>query len=548
MRRQPSPLLLVALLGVGCNKGPSEAELDALWSMEPVYGVPNVDDDDSDGVMDWMQGEDALPDGENELFTVTIPADMVDSVGKDGQIKVSLSGPDVRVWKGGKLWLSDGDSKTLQQQATLEVEFGDFLAAGTLTLKGVDKKGEAVAQATVALQAAPLLLNNHRQYAERVIAMSYTGIDGNQAFVEGFKDVLGDDFIEASVRDYGWDVWVQDEIEFATLSSPDHELYTVIDSIRSKNGRGLDDLPEEIFEAPDFARLSWEEDSGRANSQDSFGNMEVSPPVTVNGVEYPFGRIYWGEWFGEGPKDDNLTATLKAQRVQAPFQLDVSFLCVGHVDEFTTFVPDPTSDKGFRLIITDVEEAYAFLDTLDPELAIPPYEEYKGYATIQDILDDADLRSLNEEIQEDYLVPNLAILKAELGLTDDDIIKLPMLFERVEGCGGTTATFFPGTVNMTVVQRVADGDTTHVFMADPFLRPTQTANDASREDDPFIRNVEALLPANLEPHWLDDWDWYHMQLGEVHCGSNTVRTPAAPGWWEVAMHLINTDDTEGVAR
>ena len=31
-------------------------------------------------------------------------------------------------------------------------------------------------------------------------------------------------------------------------------------------------------------------------------------------------------------------------------------------------------------------------------------------------------------------------------------------------------------------------------------------------------------------HWVDDWEWYHMALGEVHCGSNVRRAPSGK-WW-----------------
>ena len=53
--------------------------------------------------------------------------------------------------------------------------------------------------------------------------------------------------------------------------------------------------------------------------------------------------------------------------------------------------------------------------------------------------------------------------------------------------------------------------------------------------------IEALLPAENEFVWIDDWYTYHLMLGEVHCGSNTRRTPVS-GWWEDAMHLIDGDD------
>jgi hypothetical protein len=49
----------------------------------------------------------------------------------------------------------------------------------------------------------------------------------------------------------------------------------------------------------------------------------------------------------------------------------------------------------------------------------------------------------------------------------------------------------------------------------------------------------ALDDIGLTVHWVDDWDTYHILEGEVHCGTNTLRTPpeAASGysgshWWD----------------
>jgi protein-arginine deiminase len=46
-----------------------------------------------------------------------------------------------------------------------------------------------------------------------------------------------------------------------------------------------------------------------------------------------------------------------------------------------------------------------------------------------------------------------------------------------------------------------------------------------------------MLPSNLTPYWLDDWASYHLMWGEVHCGSNTRRTPIGQ-WWTDARHLM----------
>ncbi len=533
MRHTILALLAPGLLLAGCGK-PGELIDDAAWSaLGPIYGVANFDDDDGNGEKDWS---DVLVEGENDLSVLSV-ADLMAGVADDERLKVGLTGENIRVWRDGELFLEDGDIARISGRSDLQIEFLDFLAKGTLTFIQRDEDDNELARAEVPLMSGPLIINNHSQLAELVMAMSYTGTGGNTGFVNGFKSVLGENFRDVPVNQYGYDVWVQDEIEFATLTAPDHRVDVVIDSIRNNNGAGLDDFPEEQFEGPDFARNTWGD--VRASSQDSFGNMEASPPVTVDGVYYPFGRIYWGEYRGSGPRDEDLLAFLQAQRVQAPFIHDVTWLCVGHVDEFSTFLPDPNSDKGFKLLVTDVNEGYAFLEGLDPELTLPQYENEKGYATIGDVVNDKALRALNEDIQLDYLDPAVELFKTELGLTEEDIIRVPMLFEENAWCGGDTATFFPGTVNMTVAQ-LEEGGEVHVFLPDPFLRENNTTSSSARSADPFIANFESLLPQNVSPHWLDDWDWYHMQLGEVHCGSNTIRTPNA-NWWEDALHLLGDD-------
>jgi len=52
--------------------------------------------------------------------------------------------------------------------------------------------------------------------------------------------------------------------------------------------------------------------------------------------------------------------------------------------------------------------------------------------------------------------------------------------------------------------------------------------------DPFIAYMEENLPSYLVPHFLDNWSDYHLMWGEVHCGTNILRTPRSDlTWWEV---------------
>ena len=136
----------------------------------------------------------------------------------------------------------------------------------------------------------------------------------------------------------------------------------------------------------------------------------------------------------------------------------------------------------------------------------------------------------------DYIEPNIEAFKTEFGLTEDDIIRIPMLFEEAPGCGSYTATLLPGTVNMIVAPEAGTGEA-DLIMPDPYFR--QTVNNQS--EDPFIAEVNSLLPDGSRPHWVDDWEWYHMALGEVHCGSNTKRTPTS-NWYESALHLLGGEE------
>jgi hypothetical protein len=95
------------------------------------------------------------------------------------------------------------------------------------------------------------------------------------------------------------------------------------------------------------------------------------------------------------------------------------------------------------------------------------------------------------------------------------------------------AALIPGMVNLIVAN--VDNTTTHLFTADPFFRSVQ-----SQASDPVIAAFQAAMPAGIQMHFLDDWDTYHMGLGEVHCGTNVRRTPTAM-WWQTATHLMGSN-------
>jgi hypothetical protein len=576
--KRSTPLLLAVALLVGCpsaepdgagpvdGPAPGEAWLTLVGEYEagatkvqPGLAVlPNMDDDNDNGTPDWADNEDDdLLGDDDELSSILIPASVWMGLGEDETYELSLHGQErsFRVRYDGDVVLGqtpDDDITTWTVPSSaadieLTVEARGFLAQTWISLDRMSG-GESVSNDWSFITAAPLILNHHLQQTEHiwVTDVPESGSSdiqrfyNNQHMIETFEDVMGEMFTAVPVGDYAGDVWVQDEIQIGWMNSPGARTDLVIDSIRD---RGLDDFPEDYIvgdgsdSGPDVINETWGNPL-QANSLDSFGNLEVSPPVTVDGVEYPFGRIYFGGNDTRYPTRD-LTDFLASQRIQKPFMPDTSWLCVGHIDEVVSTVPDPSSELGFKFIIADIPTAWDVLEDMDGSLDLPRYARSSsqmghGMADVDAIVNNNALRNENEEIQEDILDPMREQFSEELGLTEDDILLMPSLFESLPGCGD--AALIPGMVNMIVANR---GDQTDVFLADPFTRDSDDPT-IGQDEDPTIAHVQAMMPDTLDLHFVDNWAVYHAQLGEVHCGTNMMRTPSAD-WWSVGGHLLEEE-------
>ena len=507
-----------------------------------IVGIPNLDDDNGNDRADW---EDESIDEDDDVVTVSFVEGTFPRLGNGHSMRFTLRGDrdDIRVWHAGRVVLGNTDEESVREWSVtdepdlLEVEFADYLVQGRLQVEHVDARGDVVRGTEATLLSSPLIVHNHSHIATHVWAVSGL-MGGNDAFIQGYEDALGDRFTAAEGSVYDRDPWMQDELEYASVSAPeDVAMEIVIDSIRD---RGLARFAEREIVGAGSARGVWG-DPEAVTSQDSFGNLEVTPPVVVDGVSYPYGRVYYGYPGSDpGPDDwwvgtvaEELRDFLADQTVQKPFEVDVGWLCVGHVDEFISWLPDPDAPKGFWMLVADTVSAWELLESMDPSTGLPRYSaaDGHGYASVREILEDGLLRSENEELQEERIDPVVEQFIRELGIDEGDIIRVPDLFEPVPGYGGCNAAMIPGMVNM-IIANMAEGDD-HLFMADPFVR----SDLGDQSTDPFIAHMHEILPSWYDLHFLDDWAAYHYGLGEVHCGTNVQRLPAGD-WWNTAAHLL----------
>jgi hypothetical protein len=566
-----------------------EAE-DADEELAPgAIAAANVDDDNLDGTVDC---EEDLCDEENDNAEVSLHDQALAELGDGESVVLSLDGDGLSVWADGELVLGEVSSGELVTEWTvpdpeagapeLRVEGMDFAMDGLLAATIVDGDGAELDRDEIAVSTPPFMMFNHLDPSEHLWVLD----DGswNLLFRDGLKEALGEDVItEIDGTTYGHDVWLQDEIEFGYQQLADGAMPLVLDSIRN---RPLDAFPEAELLGPDFGHLV--RGQGPANSLDSFGNLECTPPITVDGVEYPFGRIYYGGKPGGTQMTEPLRTFLDEQEVQSPAEIDSTWLLVGHVDEFMVWVPDASSDKGFKLLVADWEVTRTVLESVDPLLAIPRFEEHYGYATVGELLE-SNIPAYNEDIDAVSLQPTLLTVMEAFGLEESDIIPIPGVWEEI--WGGAVA-LVPGMANLAVYDE-------HLLIADPFLRTIDedingdgvlttwaedinasgafdTEEDANgngvldegedingnglldtEEDrngnwqldegedfngdgmlntfrDPFQEALLDVLPDGLVAHFLDDWNNYHLMEGEVHCGTNILRTPRADlTWWEV---------------
>ncbi|XP_031469483.1 protein-arginine deiminase type-1-like isoform X3 [Phasianus colchicus] len=400
---------------------------------------------------------------------------------------------------------------------------------------------------TVVFRMAPWIMTpNTQQPLEVFVCSIKRGINSNEVFLEELQALLRKANCKMTIcseLESRSDRWIQDELEFGYVEAPHKSFPVVFDSPRN---RGLKDFAFKKILGPDFGYVTRVPRGCDACSLDSFGNLDVSPPVTVRGKEYPLGRILIGSplpWASGRRMSKVVRDFLYAQKVQAPVEVYSEWLSVGHVDEFLTFVP-AYDRKGFRLLLASPSACFKLFQekqrqghgeatqlvgkTMGKDVPVSlgasnvlhqcPHIGIVGSErrSIDDILADEGLRNDNKHVQR-CIDWNRDLLKHELGLSEQDIIDIPQLFILR---GSRAEALFPDMVNMLVLGR-------HLGIPKPF--GPLVAGQCCLEE-----RVRALLqPLGLSCTFINDFFSYHVLSGDVHCGTNVRRKPLAVKWWHV---------------
>jgi len=399
----------------------------------------------------------------------------------------------------------------------------------------IEDGGSVIFSQRAVLRVAPWMMPNHLDRAEKVFVVDAGGF--NSRFRTDLSPLVA--AAGCSLEQHAsTDIWMQDCMEIGLSVRPGTASPQASPvALRAKRNRPLHTFPRTLL-APD---VGYQEVAPLPNDStfDSTGNLEVTPPI-MSGTRrrYPWGRIYYGRPGPANPRPgedfDAATASfLRAQRVQAPFEIDTGWLAVGHVDEVVSFVP-ASSGRRFKLLIASPRKAYQILRAANRTsgtarlLIGRTFGGVSAEVTIRDFLvtgipalglTAAALRSFNDNATA-QLTRIKRVFRRAIGATAAEIVEVPILYMPNEHEPVYADALTGGTVNMLVVNR-------HCIAPKAF-GPEVAGVDL------FEQSLRARLAAlGLTSRFIDDWHEYHVNLGEVHCGTNTLRRPARPPtWWQ----------------
>lgn len=496
--------------------------------------IPNIDDDNGDGVPDSGAAPLAVGEDDDVLQVSVEPARRLP---RGAVVRVEIAEP----WTGlarafirvpspegpkfAKGPVSIDPKDVRNNGAVIGLEAADFAAPGrprTIEWRVVfeTRDGRPLDERRLTCDVAPFLLSSCLEPAERVQVVK-TPL--TEAFVRDLGPAVAsagaglETIDDPSVPEH--DIWIQDAMEIGCATDGARVMPV---ALHGNRGRELDAVFGRKFLGKNRGVIKKGAPRGDAAEWiDWYGNLEVSPPVRVNGREFGHGRAYAGTQ-GERAMHPEVVAFLEAQAAQAPLVwLDTSWLVIGHVDETVSWVPSK-SGSPYRMMIPSPRLALEILRRAEkdsPGGILNRGTRRKGDGPgeferpVAEALKDRRLLAAQELVQ-GKIDAVRRTLQLELGVADADIVEIPVLFNTSEKW--YKGRYFAETVNM--VNGLLLGDT--YIVPDP-RGPLVGGRDV------LLQSVrERLEPLGCRVVPVDCFYPYHRWGGEIHCGTNAARRPA----------------------
>jgi protein-arginine deiminase len=425
-----------------------------------------------------------------------------------------------------------------------------FVASAQLVLR----QGTSTREERLTLQVAPVMLLPHTQppVLNMVVHYPKNPYEGpNTKYVEDFEANCKTAQVKSLVIPNP-DRWIEDEMQWGLTETPRLQLPVVLHLSRRRANEGLGPLGISVSKLlqPGIGYFPLYRLAQDGHALYFGGNIEISPPT----AKYPFGRVYYGnqlspahdgnfKGFQRRQMNKEYVDFFHRQKLQDPVELWTDWLSVGHIDEVVTFLPGP--NETFVMALASPKLALTLLDLENlegrPDRERGFHEKYQHYRlrSIDDLKDERKLSRvhfLGMGVERyNNLIHSMIFgvdfdgrpapaafpssiknkLMKALDLTEKDVVEVPVLYGNQAGhFGYSVDAISPGMVNLSSMGK-------YCMIPQPFVEVFQTH---------FEKTLQRL---GLTPLWIDDWSYYHIQLGEVHCGSNTLRQPFTRKWWQV---------------
>ncbi len=400
----------------------------------------------------------------------------------------------------------------------------------------VTLKAEALAQDGSLLQSdraifrvAPWIMLPNSAGTERVHIA--TGAYSNANMIGQLRDALWGTSAKLATpyRTGRWqEMWMQDTMEIGYTQLPGREpMHVVLQAMR-----GADSYPPRLLGRDmGFIKVGTVRNlTGGDAWADWYGNLEVSHPT----LEYPLGRIYYGCNTTTGVTlHPEVVAFLEAQEVQPPFWVDTSWLIIKHVDEIFNFLPG-RDGRGY-LCVASPAEAARYLPA-----EVPLYDHGPGASIERRLIfpDWSEFGSCHGTWSERHHSGEM------LGSFDAYNRDIQLKIDRMMHGGtyiiGGQVVQYPGVIALLGIDsgRVIDLPVLyrdgHNIWSNPvnsiFVNGYVIAGDTDMPG--VIKNAlsAAFRSSGVEVKYLDD-SMYQHRLGNVHCATNTQKTPLYQSFW-----------------